>query len=204
MSEELPVQIDVAGIAAAFPTKHLTVATAAGTEVVRHLDSRYWWGQFKANVEGDAVLIPVRLHFASQAQILPESDRAWLFARALQTRSTDGFERQCAMRDLLQHRDAWASPFIISLIGEYVVEILDDISEALSPEMEQILGVFIADNKALWETTKHRVTSYWDVYYRGRYGSRPGHVYSREDYVGFKIVDRLSAAASMQVGAASQ
>ena len=80
------------------------------------------------------MLIPARLHFVSGGLQLTQSDEAWLFARALQTRSNDGFERQLAARDLLPEIRPWAAPFIVALIGEYIVEILDDIAAALTTE----------------------------------------------------------------------
>jgi hypothetical protein len=47
---------------------------------------------------------------------------------------------------------------------------------------------------ALWKTTKRRVTSYWDAYYRRR-GREVSLVFPRDDYVGFKIVERIETPA---------
>ena len=190
-------------LAAAFPRKHQNAAIVAGERVIESLDQRYWWGQFESQVDGERVLIPVRLHFASCGPALSNSDESWLLSRALETRSTDGYRRQRAIGDLLQNPQSWTAPFVVSLIGGYVIEILDDISAALTPELEQSLGKFIGANKPLWETTKSRVTSYWDAYYRRRQSGGCGLVFSREAYVGFKIVDRLETAASSFAGKGS-
>ncbi|GAA3268766.1 hypothetical protein GCM10020258_40570 [Sphingomonas yabuuchiae] len=80
-------------------------------------------------------------------------------------------------------------------LGEYIVEILDDVSEALTPEVQQILAAFIIDNQAFWATTKRRVTSYWNAYYRSRYASELRRAYRRDEYVGFHLTNRLEAAA---------
>lgn len=184
-------KIDQAMLSAAFPADCPEAAVASNL-VLGVLDKRYWWDSFIAKVEGQRVHIPNRLHFVASLN-LQTGDDARIFVSALQTRSTDGFERQRALNDLIHLLDPWAMPFIIALIGEYVIEILDDIFLALTPALEQALGAFIAKNPALWETTKRRITSYWDVYYRGRYGARAN--FSRADYVGFRILNRLEMAA---------
>jgi len=186
--------IDAPMLAAALPVEHRQAAQSAGLDVARLLAPRQWTERFAVEVESQKVLIPARLHFASHRLTLAESDRAWLFARAFQTRSNDGFERQRAARDLLKGLQPWAAPFVVALIGEYIVEILEDISAAMTPELEQMLGGFIFHNKAFWNTTERRVASYWNVYYR--WGSECRRTYRRDEYVGFELVDRLGRAAS--------
>ncbi len=188
--------IDGSILAAAFPTKHHLVAMSAGSEAASLLAPRQWTNQFTVYVEHEPVLIPARLHFASDRLRLANSDEAWRFVRALQTRSGDGFERQRAARDLLAGLEPWAAPFIISLIGEYVVQILEDVSAAMTPELEHALGTFIVHNEAFWNTTKRRITSYWNAYYRCDCGSKFARVYPRKEYVGFKLIAQLEAAAS--------
>ncbi len=153
---------------------------------------------------GQSVLIPARLHFASERLQLNETDEAWRFARALQTRSNDGFERQRAARDLMVDLEPWGAPFIAALIGEYIVEILEDISNALTPDLERTLGEFIVENQAFWATTKRRVASYWNAYYRSSWASELRRAYRRDEYVGFKLTDRLEAAASSNARTASE
>ncbi|RPF72128.1 hypothetical protein [Aurantiacibacter spongiae] len=121
----------------------------------------------------------------------------------MQTRSNDGFQRQRAARDLLNDLEPWGAPFIVALIGEYIVQILDDIAAALTPENAQTLGSYIAQNSGYWQTTKRRVTSYWNVYYRSELasGSRPKWardfrpLFKKNEYVGFRLIERLEAAA---------
>lgn len=193
--QEMLTEIDGPMLAAAFPSEYRPEAIAAGHEAARLLAPRQWTERFTAQVEAETVLVPARLHFVSDQPALLESHQAWRFARALQTRSNDGFERQRAARDLLRSMEPWAAPFIVALIGEYIVEILEDISDALTPELEQTLAAFIADNEALWATTKRRVTSYWNVYYRSSWKSELRQAYRRDEYVGFELTDRLDAAA---------
>jgi len=193
--QRMITEIDGAMLAEAFPVRHRSTALLAGVAAARLLAPRQWTERFAVQVESQTVLIPARLHFASDRLKLLESDEGWRFARALQTRSNDGFERQRAARDLLAGLPSWATPFIIALIGEYIVEILEDVTAAMTPELEQTLGAFIADNEAFWGTTKRRVASYWNVYYRHRSISDGRRAFTRHEYIGFDLVDRLEAAA---------
>lgn len=184
--------IDGATLAEAFPRQQYDWALSAGQEVSCRLAAEQWTERLPFLVDNQIVQMPVRLHFASHRLALPESDPAWHFACALLTRSNDGFERQRAARFLLDGPEPWAAPFIVALIGEYIVEILEDVLAAMTPSVEHTLGSFIAYNVAFWETTKRRIASYWNVYYRN--GGRGA--YRRQEYVGFKLADRLDKAAA--------
>ena len=193
--QEKLTEIDGPMLAAAFPIRHRLEAIAAGDEVARLLAPRQSTVRFSVRVEAETVLIPARLNFVSNELALLENDQAWRFARALHTRSNDGFERQRAARDLLNSMESWAAPFIVALMGEYIVEILEDIADALTPELEQTLGDFIVGNEAFWATTKRRVTSYWNAYHASSCATGPHGSWRRDEYVGFKLTGRLEAAA---------
>lgn len=184
-------------LAESFPSNHSVAAIRAGEAMSCLLASRQQWtDRFTVQVEGERVLIPTRLRFTSKAPAIAENDGAWQFVRALQSRSGDGFERQRAARDLLTEIQPWAAPFIVALIGEYVVEILDDIAASLTSENERTLAAFVVQNEAYWNKTKRRVASYWDVYYRSTHSGEMRRTYRRDEYVGFKLIDRLETAAS--------
>ena len=112
----------------------------------------------------------------------------------LQTRSNDGFKRQRAAADLLADLPPWGAPFIIGLFGEYVVEILDDIAAALTPELERTLAAFIACNEPYWNNAKQKVASYWNVYYRARWLNDYGRAERRDEFVGFGLIEQLETA----------
>jgi hypothetical protein len=193
--QEMLTKIDGPMLAEAFSVEHHPAARSAGEAVARLLAQRQWTERFVVQAEGESVMIPARLHFVSDRLQLKEIDDAWPFARALQTRSNDGFERQRAARDLLADLSPWAAPFILALIGGYVIEILDDIAAALTPGSLSTLGAFIIHNDPYWNTTKRRVVSYWNVYYRARWLSDQGRAELRDDYVGFRLIKQLEAAA---------
>lgn len=194
-NQEMLTDVGAGMLAEAFPVEHRPAASKAAKIVARGLADRQWTERFSVCAMGQTVSIPARLHFMSGKLPVSEGDDAWPFVRALQTRSNDGYERQRAARDLLTDLQQWGAPFIVALLGEYIVEILDDVSEALTPEVEQILATFIIDNQAFWATTKRRVTSYWNVYYRSRHVSELRRAYHRDEYVGFHLTNRLEAVA---------
>lgn len=192
-------EIDGRMLAEGFPDSVAATATIAGTAVAGLLSDRQWTERFCVTVEGQTILVPSRLHFASHCLTLPPTDPAWLLARASQTRSNNGFERQRAVQDLMADVRPWAAPYIITLIGEYVVEILDDIDTALTVDAEQTVASFLIANPAFWDTIKHRVASYWNAYYRLSRASEHRRAYTKADYVGFRLVDRLEHAISQSV-----
>lgn len=188
-------QLTCPELAAAFPVEHQAIALSAAEVAVRMLADKQWTERFAVTVNGQQILIPARLRFATEHFALTEKDAPWICVRALQTRSFNGYERQRAARDLLADFPAWGAPFIVALIGEYLVEILVDVTSAMTPEMERTLGAFAADNKPYWETTKRRVASYWNAYYRHTPNGYYRTAFTRREYVGFQIIDRIEAAA---------
>ncbi len=188
-------ELDASMLAEAFPREHLSVATLGIQSVARALAPAQWTERFTVQSERQRVLIPAGLRFASEELQLTDDNAAFPFARALQTRSNDGFERQRAARYLMRDLQPWGAPFVVALIGEYIVEILDDIAAALTPDSASTLGNFIVDNEAYWQTTKQRVSSYWNVYYRANASSVQRRPYGRNEYIGFKLFERIEAAA---------
>lgn len=47
------------------------------------------------------------------------------------TRSDDGWIRQAAVRELLGQRREWLVPYLVQLLGEYVIEICSDIANVV-------------------------------------------------------------------------
>jgi hypothetical protein len=193
------LKINARHLAAAFPAEVRSDALLAGAQISRCLDPRYRTEQFAVLVDEQIVEIPSRLCFVSHGLGLLTEDSRWPLARALQTRSTDGFQRQNAIRDLLDGLPTWGAPYVVKLIGEYVVEILDDIFAAMTTELERTLAAFILDNPIFWGQTRQRVASYWNAYYRHGDGSEDCPTHPHSEYVGFKLIDRLEMAAARHI-----
>jgi hypothetical protein len=98
----------------------------------------------------------------------------------LLTRHHDGIIREEHLKRIIRSNHVWIPPFVIQLIGEYVVEILDVIHQNLTSLDTSTYGHFLRGNPRFFSQTKQRVASYWDCYYRN---------HKRSEYVGFKLVD---------------
>lgn len=174
-------------LAEALPAKLRGEAIQASQRVLGHLHQRQWTDRFEVNVCEERVSIPRRLHFSSNLPSNGETDAVYLIGKCLETRSNDGFQRQRAVEQLLREVQPWSAPFIVALIGEYVIEILHAIYGSLTPQTSSTLADFIRANPSYWQLTEQRVVSYWNVYHRAQF--------RRSDYVGFKLLDTLADVA---------
>ncbi len=182
---EMKTEFGAALLVQAFLLSLREEAQVAASVVVQLTTASQWTEQVGLFVKGEEVLLPSRLRFVTDRDSLQPGSNQWLMVRCLQSRSNDGFQRQRAARDLLTDLRPWTAPFIVTLIGEYIAEILIDIDAALTPHSVAVLAEFIAANPAFWETSKRRVQSYFNVYHQ--------RVYSRPDYAGFRLINKLEA-----------
>ncbi len=152
--------------------------------------------RFSVRVHKQAIHVPSRLYFAKISTPFGSSQNIHkLIQQCIWTRSHDGYQRQAALRNILNANESWTIPFVVFLVGEYVIEILDDIHSGL-PEIDPlVLGGFLIENLAFHRLTQDRVMSYWNVCYR--------RSFSRREYVGFKILDQFKQAIATFEAAAS-
>jgi hypothetical protein len=185
------VTFDAEILGEAFPSSVRWPAQTATRNLLRRVNTGYQSYRFVVRVEGEAVFLPARiLLYPGFWPERTESSPTRELGLCLSTRSTNGFDRQAALRAILPVNKAWSIPFVIALVGEYVVELLDDIHAALPDLDRAIVGHFLRENPDFHRLTRARVESYWDVYYRARF--------RRAGYVGFKLLDAFDAMASEQ------
>lgn len=156
-------------------------------------------GSFTVLVNGEPLNIPARMYNpepqAPALRAFTANHRAVL--ACLYTRHHDGYVRQRHLGTILGLLDAWIPPFVVQLIGEYVVEILHDIAEGLreldveGSEQRTQYGAFVVENPGFFELTAQRVISYWNAYYR----YEPPYP-DRANYPGFPLVSSLRGAAA--------
>jgi hypothetical protein len=144
---------------------------------------------FDVVVDGEAVTIPYRLYNPepSSVRMGSLSPVQLTMLACLYTRHHDGRVRQRYLRLLAAQANPWVAPFVVQLLGEYVVEIVLDTREYLAQAGEPLRAVyrrFAADNPQFLNLTRQRATSYWDCYYRSRFPDR-------EDYPAFRILRAL-------------
>lgn len=173
----------------AFPYEYRAIAEAVARELTNFVDDEYRKPSTRMQVARNTIYIPRRLHFLSAVESANFSERAAPFVKCLLTRSTDGYLRQRALKSILNLRQPWIVPFVVPLVGEYVVEILEDIQSAL-PSLDQgLYSNFVRENRDVMRLIRSRAASYWDEYYRERYPDRAA-------YPGLLVLRRLEEWAS--------
>jgi hypothetical protein len=126
---------------------------------------------FQVRVFGETIDIPYRVYYR-ESQVLTCANRPGLqgvIALCLGTRHHDGYLREQCLKRLLEIQEPWVVPFIIQLIGEYVITIVELIERALPNLNMALYKEFIVANRAYFETIGRRTISYWDVYHRHKY-----------------------------------
>ena len=162
----------------AFPTalrKDAAIAIKALPE------NPYPWRTFTVLVGGETVAIPRRIYHPTQlinTSHLNELQKELI--NCLLTRHHDGFVRQRYLSQIINSNNVWIPPFVVQLLGEYVVEILDLLYNNLGNLNDTLYREFLEANPEFLAVTAQRVASYWDCYYRSRW--------KKNEYVGFRML----------------
>lgn len=125
-------------------------------------------------VGGEPVEIPYRIYNPVPSdKLAPDGSPVAVAIDCLYTRHHDGFVRQQALGRVLTSDQMWTVPFVIQLLGEYVIEICEEIhrftDQDLPRRTEMLRGLrsLVAENPDFIVLTEQRATSYWECYYRG-------------------------------------
>lgn len=144
--------------------------------------------RFGVSIVGEPVEIPYRIYHLPPDRRSRENltHRQRLILDCLLTRHHNGFVRQAALSDVIRSGEPWAVPYVVELIGEYVVEIVIAISEELVPGDPRLprFRRFADENQDFVELTRRRAVSYWDCYYRARWPSFA-------EYPATAVIDRI-------------
>lgn len=141
--------------------------------------------------DGGMLEIPDRIYndFPAHA-ITTLAPASRVAAGCIYTRHYDGHTRQQALHLALSHDVEWSAPFVVQLLGEYIVEICVDIerflADAPSTHPNAIRGLrhFTESNPDFMTLTRHRAASYWSEYYRADYATA-------DDYPAIRALRRL-------------
>ncbi|SOC52136.1 hypothetical protein SAMN05660748_3966 [Blastococcus aggregatus] len=158
-------------------------------------------GQFDVEVAGERLVIPDRIYPVE----VPDRYESWsatqrLIADCLYTRHHDGRVRERRARLIVEDLSPWVVPFVVHLVGEYVLEIVLAIDERLThistagSAQQRAYGTFAAANPRFLELTTARVISYWDCYYRRQF---PALV----DYPPHRLITAIKKAGGAAVDA---
>lgn len=129
---------------------------------------------FQVTVQSELLSAPARLYCSpGDLRVLIEQatgDHRTL-ALCLGTRHWNGYVREECLRQLIATDRPWAAPFLIQLLGEYVIELVELIAAAPLQATVQNLADFARENPKFMALTRQRATSYWDCYFRRRFRS---------------------------------
>ena len=142
---------------------------------------------FIVRVQSERLSAPYRVYYEParlRATIQSSSKEVRALALCLGTRHWDGFVREECIRQLVGEDHPWVVPFAVQLIGEYVLEIIQVVAAGLGRVNAVAYGEFVHENPDFMATTRRRVTSYWNCYYRSRFPER-------EAYPGFVALEEV-------------
>jgi len=171
----------------------LAFPAALRPEVAALTDSAGWrpeirYYTYQVMLGGDTLTIPSRL-YVDRGLLWDDAGRSPEqrgIAGCLGTRHHDGYVREACMVRLLAAPQAWMTPFIVHLVGEYVIEIVQRIEAALptfAPDMLAALAAFVRENPRYLDTIERRTVSYR---FRGGYPVPA-------DYPGKRVIASLRA-----------
>jgi len=147
----------------AFPSALQPAAAALTSTADWHADHRLH--SYQVLLGGETLTIPWRL-YCERGLPLDDAGRdatvhgiAW----CLGTRHHDGYLREECLARMLAAPQGWMTPFIVHLVGEYVIEIVRRIEAALpvlDSDMRAALGAFVRENPCYLDTIERRTISY--------------------------------------------
>ena len=142
-------------------------------------------------IHGEELRIPYRFYSSepdsSCLQIL--TDRQKLILNAIYTRHSNGFVREQQIKPLLLSEESWIPPFVIQLLGEYVLEIIQVLEGQLAVFSQPSYFRFARENRAFLQLVRQRIASYWNCYHRFEFPKL-------KDYPALRILELIETSGS--------
>lgn len=173
----------------AFPFGMAPLANEAASELSPFVDDAYRQRSEAIDVTGQMIAIPRRLHFVGMSAGTDMLSNLNPASRCLLTRATDGRLRQQAVRSVIDLQSPWVAPFVLMLLGEYVIEIVEDVRDALPVLDQSVYANLVRENRQTVQRLRARATSYWDAYYRRQYPQK-------RDYPGLQALYEMETWAA--------
>lgn len=135
-------------------------------------------------LNGEKLSIPCRVYLLEPEadRLSTLTDRQKLILNAILSRSNNGFIREKHLRKLLESDESWIPPFVLQLLGEYVLQIIRVVEDHSAVLRRSEYGCFVTDNPAFFWLLKQRIVSYCNCYYRGMFPKL-------EEYPAFQIAE---------------
>ncbi|WP_315927900.1 hypothetical protein [Mesorhizobium sp. SP-1A] len=146
------------------------IGSTAASELASFVDDNYQTTSKHFISDGLSIYIPYRLHFLPKVQ--DEFSNLSQASHCLLTRSTDGYLRQKSSKSIIRRNTSWTIPFVVLLLGEYVIEIVEDIHASVGHLDRAAYADFVRQNRTAMREIRARATSYWNIYHRQIYPDR--------------------------------
>lgn len=142
---------------------------------------------FTVLVQGEQLSVPYRVYYEPtnlQSVISCSGSDVRLLALCLGTRHWNGYVREHCLRQIVSIDRPWAVPFVVQLLGDYVIEIVEVATATLSLAAPELLFAFALENPQFMATTERRAVSYWNCYHRG-------HFRALQSYPALQVIDAI-------------
>jgi len=139
----------------------------------------------KIEINGETLALPCRIYCDDYNRNEEEnlSEKQKVILNCLFLSHNNGYERQKRLEMLVSENDYYTVPFKIKILGEYVIEIINDLEKHINAETLKNYVSFAKENPHYWKTTKSRIASYWGEYYKRNS--------KLKDYIGYKIAKKI-------------
>ena len=135
-------------------------------------------------INGEEIHIPSRIYSPETMGFQQLNDIELKILHCLYTRHHNGYVRAKYISKILPPSDIWVIPFVVQLLGEYIIEISELIQSRMTECDKELFIKFKNENTSFCELTSNRIISYWNEYYRSKYQSI-------EDYTPFIVANYL-------------
>jgi len=139
---------------------------------------------FEVKINDEKCQIPYRIYFNEPLNDNKLSPIQNDILNCIYTRHHNGRVRQIALENLRERNSYWITPFRVQLLGEYVYEIIETLSNQMDNTVIDNCKRFLAENPIIAKRTKARIISYYGIYYRWQHPKF-------KEYLGKTIFDQI-------------
>jgi len=140
----------------------------------------------KIYLNKESLEIPSRIYFnepvADKENELTDLQKNIL--NCLYLRHHNGLIRQKRLGQLLDKNDYFIISYKFHLLGEYVIEILDDLQKHITTDTVDSFAKFAVENEKYFVTVESRMANYWNAYYRWK-------SQKLRNYIGRQNIDKI-------------
>ena len=129
------------------------------------------YDSFEVQIDNEKLVIPYRIYCEENniKKLTKLTPMQQAIGFCFFSRHCDGYVRERCIRQVLKVNEKFVIPFILQLLGEYVIEIIVCIYDARESIDKHHLNSFIKENPKYYQRIHQRVYSYWNCYYRFEY-----------------------------------